>query len=314
MPVNPIRRHCKQHAEEPGFLLTRDRNKMNLVDGLADNNVIVDGFRIAHGCIGSGEPVALIHGTPSSSYIWRNVAPGLVDAGFCVHVFDLLGYGRSERPFDQAVDTSVSAQVPILKELMGHWGIESSHIVAHDIGGAIAQRICIFHSGMAKSLTLVDSVSFDSWPSGRTKKQMEAGLEALIKASDTEHRAHFREWLLSAVHHKEKFASGALDVFLELISGPVGQGSLFQHQVSHYDHKHTSEIAHRLPELSAMPVQIIWGENDAWQVVEWAHKLHAAIPGSVLRVIPECGHFAMEDQPEEISRLVISFINENSSK
>ena len=86
---------------------------------------------------------------------------------------------------------------------------------------------------------------------------------------------------MSAVYHREQFASGALDVFLELISGPIGQSSFFQHQVAHYDHKHTSEIAHRLSELSAMPVQIVWGENDAWQLVEWAHKLHAAIPGII---------------------------------
>ena len=279
--------------------------------GLVDQNAIVNGFRIAHGCMGSGESIVLIHGTPSSSYIWRNVAPRLVDEGFSVYVFDLLGYGDSERPYDQAVDTSVSGQVPILKQLMAHWGIDRAHIVAHDIGGAVAQRFCIFYRTMVRSLTLVDSVSFDSWPSSRTEKQMKAGLETLIKASDAEHRAHFREWLLSAVHYKDQFASDALDVFLELISGPIGQSSLFQHQVSHYDHKHTSEIAHRLSELSAIPVQLLWGENDAWQVVEWAHKLHAAIPGSVLHLISECGHFAMEDQPEEISRLVLSFIDGN---
>lgn len=281
---------------------------------LAEQNLIIDGFRVAYGREGAGPPVVLIHGTPSSSYIWRNVAPKLVDAGFSVHLFDLLGYGLSERPYDQGVDTSVSAQVPILKALMAHWGLESAHIVAHDIGGAIAQRLSIFQPTMVKSLTLIDCVSFDSWPSNRTRKQMAAGLETLIKAPDAEHRAHFREWLLSAVHNKAQFASGALDVFLELISGPVGQSSLFQHQVAHYDHRHTSEIAPRLSELSNMPVQILWGENDAWQVVDWAHKLHAAIPGSALHVIPECGHFAMEDQPEKISRLVTSFVNKHASQ
>ncbi|MEO1522836.1 MAG: alpha/beta hydrolase [Cyanobacteria bacterium J06633_2] len=278
---------------------------------LSTQNVIVNGFRVAYECMGSGEPVVLIHGTPSSSYIWRNVAPKLVDNGFMVHVYDLLGYGRSERPHEQSVDTSVSAQVPILKQLMAHWGLEHTHIVAHDIGGAVAQRFCLFHPAMAKSLTLIDSVSFDSWPSNRTKEQMKAGLEILIKAPDMEHRAHFREWLLSAVHNKEKFASDALGEFLELISGPIGQSSLFQHQIAHYDHKHTSEIADRLSELSATPVQILWGEKDVWQVVDWAHKLHGAIPGSVLHLIPECGHFAMEDKPEEISRLVFSFMDKN---
>lgn len=284
------------------------------MNSIVSQSVIINGYRIAYSSMGSGEPIVLIHGTPSSSFIWRNVAKRLSDNGYSVHVYDLLGYGDSERPYDQAVDTSVSGQVPILEQLMAHWGIKHSHIVGHDIGGGIAQRFCVFHTEMVKSLTLIDSVSFDSWPSSRTRKQMKAGLEVLIKAPSSEHRAHFREWLLSAVYYKEQFTSGALNVFLELISGPIGQSSLFQHQVSHYDHKHTSEITNRLSELSAIPVQILWGENDTWQTFEWAHKLNAAIPGSVLHLISECGHFAMEDQPEEISRLLISFINKNSNK
>jgi len=280
---------------------------------LADENVMVGGYRVACAAIGFGEPVVLIHGTPSSSYIWRNVAPKLVEAGHKVHVFDLLGFGASERPFDQGVDTSVSGQVPILESLMSHWGLERAHIVAHDIGGAVAQRFCIFQPALAKSLTLIDTVSFDSWPSKRTNEQMKAGLDALIEKPDIEHRAHFREWLSSTVVQKEKFTSGALETFVDLISGPIGQGSLFQHQIAHYDHIHTSEISDRLAELSAMPVQIIWGENDAWQIVDWAHKLHAAIPGSTLHVLPKCGHFAMEDQPEQISDLIISFIADNDA-
>ncbi len=275
---------------------------------LTDESVLIAGHRVACATIGSGEPVILIHGTPSSSYIWRDVAPRLVKAGHRVHLFDLLRYGASERPFDRAVNTSVSGQVPILKGLMSHWGLERADIVAHDIGGAVAQRFCIFHPILAKTLTLIDTVSFDSWPSKRTNEQMKAGLETLIKKPDAEHRAHFREWLLSAVEQKETFASGSLEAFVDLISGPIGQASLFQHQVAHYDHRHTSAIGDRLAELSAMPVQIIWGENDAWQVVDWAHKLHAAIPGSSLHILPQCGHFAMEDQPDRISDLVISFI------
>ena len=279
---------------------------------LVEDNVLICGHRIACAALGEGEPVALIHGTPSSSYIWRNVAPKLEGAGHRVHLFDLLGFGASERPLDSTVDTSVSGQVPILQDLMSHWGLEHAHIVAHDIGGAVAQRFCLFHPNLVRTLTLIDTVSFDSWPSKRTNAQMEAGLDALIRTPESEHRAHFREWLLSTVEQKEAFASGPLETYIDLISGPVGQASLFQYQVAHYDHRHTSQVSDRLAELSAMPVQILWGENDAWQVVDWAYKLQAAIPGSSLHVLRNCGHFEMEDQPERISELVISFIARHS--
>ncbi len=72
---------------------------------------------------------------------------------------------------------------------------------------------------------------------------------------------------------------------------------------------HTSELTDRLSELGGLLVQIIWGENDVWQKVDWAHKLHSAIPGSSLHILPKCGHFAMEDKPQEIAALVNTFIS-----
>ncbi|MEM8795590.1 MAG: alpha/beta hydrolase [Pseudomonadota bacterium] len=275
---------------------------------LVDQNTIINGYRIAHGVHGEGDPVLLMHGTPSSSYIWRNVLPTLVDAGYKVHVFDLLGFGLSERPWDPVVETSVSGQVPVLEALLDIWRLKDLHIIAHDIGGAVATLFSLNAPDRVRSLTLIDIVSFDSWPSKRTREQMKAGLERLINAPDADHCAHFREWLLSAVHNKEQMVETSMETFLGFISGPVGQASLFQHQIMHYDPKHTNEVAARYHELGKNPVQIIWGAEDEWQVVEWAHKLHGAIPGADLHVIEECGHFAMEDKSEEISEKLISFM------
>ena len=53
---------------------------------LVDQHTLINDTRIAHGVHGEGEPVVLIHGTPSSSYIWRNILPSLVEAGYKVNV------------------------------------------------------------------------------------------------------------------------------------------------------------------------------------------------------------------------------------
>ena len=251
----------------------------------------------------------LIHGTPSSSYIWRNIMPSLLEAGYKVHLFDLLGYGLSERPQDPSIDTSVTGQVPILEGLLALWGLDEAHIIAHDIGGAVAQRFAIQSPERVKTLTMLDVVSYDSWPSKRTHEQMQSGLEKLIKASDADHREHFRAWLYSTVQNKEQLAQTSMETYLDFICGPVGQASFFQHQVMHYDPKHTQEVAPRYAELGQNPVQLIWGADDAWQVEAWAHKLHEAIPGSKLHVLKECGHFSMEDQPEKISALLVDFLS-----
>jgi pimeloyl-ACP methyl ester carboxylesterase len=71
------------------------------------------------------------------------------------------------------------------------------------------------------------------------------------------------------------------------------------------------EIADRLPELGNLPVKIIWGANDIWQVTDWAHKLNDTIPGSDLVILDECGHFAQEDQPDKIAQLLLEFIGKH---
>lgn len=279
---------------------------------LINQQVLVRNYRIAAGTHGKGEPMVLLHGTPSSSLIWRNVTPLLIEAGFKIHVFDLLGFGLSERPQAGNVDTSMSGQVPLLEEMLEHWGLKNFHLVAHDIGGGIAQRFGISSPDRLKTLTMIDVVSFDSYPSRRTKQQMQNGLEALMKAPEAAHRAHFRDWLLSAVYEKHRFEEGPLQTYLDYISGPIGQPSLFEHQVKHYDPVHTLEVADRLSELGDLPVQLIWGANDEWQVPEWGQKLHDAIPGSVLTTLENCGHFSPEDQPEKIAELVSRFIRSAS--
>ena len=273
------------------------------------DHVIVNNARIAYGVHGEGIPVILLHGTPSSSLIWRNIIPTLVAAGYKVHVFDLLGYGLSERPWDKGVDTSISGQLPILEGLMAHWGLDAAHIVAHDFGGGIAQQLGVFSPQRLLTLTLIDTVSYDSYPSKRTRQQMDAGLEVLEKTPEAEHRQHFRDWLLTAVVDQQSLLDSALETYLDYISGPIGQGSLFQHQIRHYDPKHTLKVVDRLHELGKIPVKLIWGEQDAWQVLDWAHRLNRDIPGSDLTIVRDAGHFSLEDKPDEIAALVVDFLN-----
>lgn len=276
---------------------------------LVPDDALIGGHRVAHGRHGGGEPLVLIHGTPSTSHIWRNVLPSLVEAGFRVHVFDLLGFGRSERPHDPTVDTSVSGQVGVVLGLFEEWELESAHVVAHDIGGAVALRLACFHPERVRSLTVADPCSFDSWPSKRTAQQMADGLDVLISASPETHRAHFEEWLLSTVVDPTRLRAEALDHYLEQITGPVGQASFFQHQVRHYDPRHTMELNDRLAGLTDFPVHLIWGADDAWQVVDWGHKLRNAIPGSTLTLIESAGHFCMEDQPEQVTAAILTGIH-----
>lgn len=281
---------------------------------LLTEQVIIEGHRIAAGRHAARGPakgdLVLLHGTPSHSYIWRQVAPQLQAEGYNIHLYDLLGFGRSERPL--AADTSVGGQGPILTALLRHWGLERPHLVAHDIGGAIGLRQAVFHPDSLASLTVIDTCSYDSWPSPTWRTIIDEHLASYSALPAEQYRALLTRQLRMTLHDKSRMQGPVLEAYLAPINGPLGQASFFHHQVRHYDSRYTLEIAPRLKDI-ACPVQILWGAEDLWQPLHWAKRLAADIPGARLTVVPEAGHFLMEEAPEATVEAVTRFLREVAS-
>ncbi|MFC4727645.1 alpha/beta fold hydrolase [Coralloluteibacterium thermophilus] len=279
-------------------------------DALLNHHTIVHGHRIATGVHGSGVPLVLVHGTPAHSIIWRRLVPRFVDAGLRVHLFDLLGFGASERPLD--ADTSIAAQLPVLRALLDHWQLDSTHVFGHDIGGALSLRLAIEDGRRLRSLTIADSVSYDSWPSPTWRAIRENCIEHALGDPDA-HRETMTRQFKSAVADPARMSGELLERYLAPISGPVGQPAFFRHQVAHYDARHTADFATALPALR-VPVHILWGGEDAWQPVRYAHRLHADIPGSTLRIVDGAGHFLMEDAPDVVAGEVVAYVRRSEAE
>jgi pimeloyl-ACP methyl ester carboxylesterase len=54
------------------------------------------GSEMAYVEVGEGDPIVLLHGNPTASYLWRNVLPHLQSRGRCI-VPDLIGMGDSDK-------------------------------------------------------------------------------------------------------------------------------------------------------------------------------------------------------------------------
>jgi pimeloyl-ACP methyl ester carboxylesterase len=68
--------------------------------------------RFGHG----GTAVILLHGFATSSFLWRNVAPAITEAGHTAYAVDLFGHGESDRPFD--ADFGIASQAEYLDAAM----------------------------------------------------------------------------------------------------------------------------------------------------------------------------------------------------
>ena len=271
------------------------------------DTLIIDGARIAYRDNGTGEPIVFIHGTPSHSHEWRKVVPQVEKHGYRTITYDLLGYGLSERPIHD--DTSVAAQTKLLERILAELDINQATIVAHDIGGAVGLRFALAHPHCVRRLMLLDTVSYNSWPSETWRQIIDNHLNDYLTLTQEDFNAMLTNQLRMTVEDTHLMSGESLEMYLAPHQSTLGRVSFFEHQVRHYDSKYTQEIAQQLGAIE-VPVHIVWGAKDQWQPVSYAHRLHADIPNSTLQIIPRAGHFVMEDAPKCVVEQVTKFLDE----
>ncbi|MGV9381753.1 haloalkane dehalogenase [Nonomuraea sp. NPDC003707] len=108
---------------------------------------VPDGLRMAYVEAGpaDGEPVVLLHGEPSWSFLYRHVMPELAAAGLRAIAVDLVGFGRSDKPADQAEHTYARHVEWTRALLFDALGLSRVTVVGQDWGGLIGLRIAAEH-------------------------------------------------------------------------------------------------------------------------------------------------------------------------
>jgi pimeloyl-ACP methyl ester carboxylesterase len=261
--------------------------------------ITVSGGEISYDVLGYGPSLILVHGTPSRSYIWRDVASRLADR-FTVYVFDLLGFGQSERR--EGLDVSISGQSRVLADLVEAWELDAPSVAGHDIGGAIALRTHLLEGVSFGCIALLDSVVLRPWITPTTR-HVKAHLDVYRTMPVKTFEAILASHLRTATH--KPLDEHAFATYLEGWRGESGQ-RLYLNKDAQLDERDTAEFEPLLPSIG-VPVSIIWGEQDAWLDPALAERLHELIPGSDLLVLPETGHFAMEDSPQHITAALLDF-------
>ena len=96
------------------------------------------GFEVFYRTEGSGPPLLLIHGYPFNSWDWAPIWPALTQR-FTVIAPDMLGMGFSDKPVRYRY--SVPDHADMHEALLADLGVDSCHVVAHDIGVSVAQEL-----------------------------------------------------------------------------------------------------------------------------------------------------------------------------
>ncbi|CAN5525136.1 alpha/beta hydrolase [soil metagenome] len=248
---------------------------------------------------GQGDVVVLLHGIPTWGFLWHElIAP--LSRTHRVLAPDLAGFGFSDK--SDRFDRSIARQAELIDHWLARLGIEGAAIVAHDIGGGVALRLTTLFPHRVARLCLMNVVCYDSWP---IELMLQFGHpEARRKMSAATAITSLKQAL------KMGFASSPSDELLNALLAPytteVGKLSLIRNAAA-LNTNLTTEITPLLAKIR-VPVLILWGEDDTFQVVKYGERLASDIPDARLVRVPDARHFVMFDQPEEIAREVSAFL------
>lgn len=119
--------------------------------------VDVRGARMAYVEAGDpeGPPILLVHGNPTSAYLWRNVIPKLERSGRVIAV-DLIGMGRSDKP---AIDYRFADHAAYFAGFVEAMGLRNVTLVLHDWGGGVGFDYAARHEDNVRAIAFMEAVA-----------------------------------------------------------------------------------------------------------------------------------------------------------
>lgn len=273
------------------------------------------GVPMAYVEAGKGDPIVLLHGNPTSSYLWRKVIPELSTVGHCIAP-DLIGMGDSAK-----IDSGPNAyrfkeHREYLEALLSILGVEKNvTLVGHDWGGALlfdwGRRNPEAVKAVAYMETIVTPMSAEDWPEGARKIFMamrsDAGEEivlqknvfverilpsSVLKPLSEETMNEYRRPYLAPGESRRPTLTWPREI-------PFDGEPADVHEIVTLNEKWLSGPA--IPKLfiNAEPGSILTGrQRDVCRA--WDNQFEVTVAGS---------HFIQEDSGEEIGRYVASFLN-----
>ncbi len=247
-------------------------------------------------------PILLLHGFPTSSYLWRNIMPVLA-ARHTVIAIDLPGYGESDKPL--TVSYSFRYYQRVLDGFLSKLGITDVNLVVHDVGGPIGVYWAVHRAERVRNLALLNTLVFSefSWavmvflfscklPGVRHLLSSPWGLKCSMYLG-MRNRDRLTDDLIRNI--QQPFADkNARKALLKAGAGLTQEGF--------WD---IEKNLHRL----IMPIRIIYGARDIIlpDMPRTAGRIKELLPQTSITELPHCGHFLQEDDPEQVAALLADF-------
>ncbi|MCA9522676.1 MAG: alpha/beta fold hydrolase [Myxococcales bacterium] len=252
------------------------------------------------------EVVLLLHGWPTSSYLYRDVIPPLAQR-YRVLALDLPGFGRSDKPLGASYGFRFFEAC--IEELLSRLAIERLTLAVHDLGGPIGLYWAVEHPERLERLILLNTVIYPefSW-----------AVKLFVAMTRI---PGVREWLVSpsglrwsmrfGVVNKERLTDERLAPYLAPFEGPNARRVLLK-TGSSLSIRGFARIAAAFGSLN-VPTRIVYGERDRIlpEVAETMARVRRQMPHAEVSSFPDAAHFLQEDKGRELGQLLARFLDDN---
>ena len=261
-----------------------------------------EGCRMHYVDEGEGEPVLLLHGEPTWSYLWRNIVPQLPGRKVAP---DLIGFGRSDKPEDigwYSYDRHVASVSALVDEL----DLRDLTLVVHDWGGPIGLRYAVEHPDRVARLVVLNTAigggraPSDTWLRFREAVRSAGGgldIGRLVAAGTSHGLSDETRAAYDDCFPTPESKAGAL-AFPELVPAES-------------DHPNTAPMNRVRDALRSFdkPALVVWGADDVVLPLRVAHMFVELLPNAEGPVeIAGASHFLQEDCPDEVAGAIREFL------
>lgn len=273
----------------------------------------VDGHRLFYREAGdAGAPaLVLLHGFPTSSYMFRNLIPALADRYHLIAP-DHLGFGLSDAPGVEEFDYTFDALTDLTAGLLSSLGINRYAIYVQDYGAPIGWRLALRDP---EAITAIISQSGNAYDAGFVQSFWKI-VEAYQNEQTPETEGPVRQFLtLDAT--RWQYLTGVADETLvnpeswyhdyALISRPgndLVQLKLFRDYATNSPQY---PQVHEYFRASGVPLLAVWGRGDEIFGPAGAEAFADDLPDAQIHLL-DGGHFLLESALEEVAELIRKFL------
>ena len=278
-----------------------------------------NGVRMSYIDEGQVEPLVMVHGNPSWSFLYREVIKEF-QSSFRTIAPDHIGCGLSDKPNDDKYSYKLKSRIDDLEALLEHLKVtENINLMVHDWGGAIGMGYAVRHPDRIKRLIITNTGAFHMpsdmtfpWPlhtfkhcpTGEFLNRYFNAFSSIASITCSAHGlpADVRKAFVAPYDsYESRVATTRFVQDIPLTPEDDSYSTL-------------SEIDEGLEKLIERPMLILWGRRDFVFHRSFFREWLKRFPQASAHSFSGAGHYLLEDVFDKVKPLMRSFLTERSAK